>query len=393
MNSHHPVVSVVIPTRNRERYLRQAIESVLAQSYPDFEIIVIDDGSTDGTPNLARSFDNPRVRFISQMTAGPSEARNRGMHEATGDYIAFLDDDDLFLPTKLELQVAYLEANAAADLVASGMQLINESGEIQRLWRTWQDQPELTLLGCLYSCPVLPSAVLIRKAVLSQLDQWFDPGLKRCVDKDFFLQVMLQGFRMTWLPEILSAYRIHGASLQRDAIACAQARIILLDKVFANSNLPANVSAEKLRIYGYTHMGSACHSYSAGEFKLAEQDLEQAWGYLAEVMGEDTTRTILNLIAGFARTFHVSDPTTYFNAVFDNLPSKFSWLAQHRDDALSTFYMGNVFKTHRNGGQVSLRDWTKGVLLGPHWLRNRGVWSILMRSALQFPRVERNHLS
>lgn len=383
MNSQHPVVSVVIPTRNRKMYLRQAIKSVLAQSYIEFEIIVIDDGSSDGTLNLARSFDDPRVRFISQMTAGPSEARNRGMRAANGDYIAFLDDDDLFLPRKLERQVAYLEANAAVDLVASGMQLINENGQNLQVWRTWQDQPELTLLNCLYSCPVLPSAVLLRKGALAQLDQWFDPGLRRCVDRDFFLQFMLEGFRMAWLPEILSAYRVHGTSLQRDAAACAYARVKVLDKVFANSNLPPKIGAERLRIYGYTHIGSACHSYSTGEIRLAKRDLVQAWEYLEEVRGEDTSRTILRLIAGFAGTFHVSDPTTYLNTVFDNLPSKLSWLAQYRDYALSIFYMGNVFTSHQNGGPVSLRDWTRGVILDPHWLRNRGVWSILIRSALQ----------
>ncbi|HUT35664.1 MAG TPA: glycosyltransferase [Planctomycetota bacterium] len=99
-----PRVSVVIPAFNAERYLRETLESVLAQTYRDFEVVVVDDGSSDGTAELAASFGEP-VRCIRQANAGPSAARNRGIREARGELIAFVDSDDLWLPEKLAEQV------------------------------------------------------------------------------------------------------------------------------------------------------------------------------------------------------------------------------------------------------------------------------------------------
>ena len=108
-----PKVSVIIPAYNRKLLVRRAIKSVLAQSFIDFEIIVVDDGSTDGTSLMAFS---PKVRYIRQNHLGAPAARNRGIREARGEYIAFLDSDDYFLPGKLEKQVAAMMKNPQAIL-------------------------------------------------------------------------------------------------------------------------------------------------------------------------------------------------------------------------------------------------------------------------------------
>jgi glycosyltransferase involved in cell wall biosynthesis len=103
-----PLVSVIIPTYNRAHVVPEAIESVLLQTYPHIEVIVVDDGSTDNTPECLQQFAS-RVRVITQANAGPAAARNRGIEVAKGELIAFLDSDDLWLPTKLERQVTLLE--------------------------------------------------------------------------------------------------------------------------------------------------------------------------------------------------------------------------------------------------------------------------------------------
>jgi len=168
MSQNEPLVSVVIPTYNRCGYLQQAIESVLSQSCGDFEVIVVDDGSTDETAQVIAKFSDERVRYLYQSNAGRSAARNWGMGAARGMYLAFLDDDDLYLPHKLASQVAFLESHPGVDLVGSGVRLIDEHGAVRGVWRTWQDQPSLTLRDCLYGCPLIPSAVLFRRRVLDR---------------------------------------------------------------------------------------------------------------------------------------------------------------------------------------------------------------------------------
>lgn len=114
-------VSVFIPTYNRVGYLEEAIESVLAQTYGDLEVVVVDDGSDDGTEELVRSYnetDRPgRVRYVGQPHLGIAAARNRAVREASGELIAWCDSDDLWEPTKLERQVAYLDAHPSCAIV------------------------------------------------------------------------------------------------------------------------------------------------------------------------------------------------------------------------------------------------------------------------------------
>src|SRR5713101_9096613 len=116
-------ISVLIPAYNAAPYLKEAIESALSQSYAPHEIIVVDDGSTDGTADIARSFGS-QVRLLQHANRGVAASRNRGIEEATGDWIALLDADDLFLPDKLLLQVRAVDHNPSALLVYTGMRLL-----------------------------------------------------------------------------------------------------------------------------------------------------------------------------------------------------------------------------------------------------------------------------
>src|ERR1700722_11062092 len=121
MMKPHLTVSCVIPVFNGERFLAEAIESVLAQSYETSEIIVVDDGSTDGTKTVAARFDQ-RVAYVEQSNAGPASARNHGIQRASGDFIAFLDSDDLWHPEKTAIQLAHFAAGAELVLCTAQMQ-------------------------------------------------------------------------------------------------------------------------------------------------------------------------------------------------------------------------------------------------------------------------------
>lgn len=124
-----PAVSVIIPTYNRASMLGEAIESVLDQTYSDFEIIVVDDGSTDDTQQVVKAFDDTRIRYVFQENRGRSNARNHALSLAQGRYIAFLDSDDLFVPTKLERQVAALDSEPRFGMVYSSAVCSDEQGK------------------------------------------------------------------------------------------------------------------------------------------------------------------------------------------------------------------------------------------------------------------------
>ena len=113
----HPKVSVIIPTYNRAEYLGEAIQSVFDQTFEDFEILIVDDGSTDDTQQLVLSFHDPRLRSFYQNNCGISAARNAAIRSADGEYIAFLDSDDVWLPELLESQVAVLDRRPEIGLV------------------------------------------------------------------------------------------------------------------------------------------------------------------------------------------------------------------------------------------------------------------------------------
>ncbi|MBD0341043.1 MAG: glycosyltransferase family 2 protein, partial [Microcoleus sp. Co-bin12] len=157
-----PLVSVIIPVYNGSRYIVQAVESALAQTFTNLEIIVVDDGSTDSTHQVLQPYLD-RIRYIYQENQGAAIARNRACHLAKGEFLAFLDADDYFLPSKLEKQVACFEADPALDMVQTGWLMVDGTGREISAVEPWQQAPKLDLESfILYKC-VRPSAMLLRR--------------------------------------------------------------------------------------------------------------------------------------------------------------------------------------------------------------------------------------
>lgn len=375
------LVSVIIPTYNRSEYLQEAISSVLNQTYRDFEIIIVDDGSSDNTAKVVRKIHDPRLRYLFQANAGRSHARNRGMDIAQGKYIAFLDDDDLFLPDKLINQVTFLEAHPGVDLVASGAEIIDKDSNQLSILRPWETQPYLTMLNCLYACPILPSSVLFRRRVINHLDHWFDPTLNLSEDKDFFIRLFYAGCNMSWLPKILSVYRIHPTNSQRDGANYSQDRLKFLNKFFSLSSLPPEIQEERKNLFTHYHLLGACHAYATGQVTEAQEDLGQAFRIDPKLANGEFPEFITQVVS-FADTYHVENPKEYIDFVFEHLPEALSLIDRSRMRAHSAYHFKQVFEASSMGGKPSFRDWLYGIWYDPNWLRNRGVWSILVRNIL-----------
>ncbi len=200
-----PLVSVVIPVFNGERFLREAVQSVLTQNYAPMEIIIVDDGSTDGTAIIARSFPET-VRYLVQANKGPAAARNRGIEHAQGSLIAFADADDLWPATKLELQLPYLIKEPTIEIVMGRIQQVLLSKSIT-------GQTQANEIGEPVFSVNLGSAV-IRRSVFERVGL-FDETMRYSEDVDWFMRAREGGVRIKTIDTVTVFYRQHEQNMTR----------------------------------------------------------------------------------------------------------------------------------------------------------------------------------
>jgi glycosyltransferase involved in cell wall biosynthesis len=198
-----PLVSVVVPTLNAARYLREGLDSVAAQTYPNWEVVLVDGGSEDETLAIAAGYE--RVRVLRQQSTGLAGAWNEGIEAARGGFVAFLDSDDLWEPEKLDRQVAALEADPAVDGAVSLVQFVLEPG--------YAMPPELRpeLFESPHPAPV-PSALLARGEVFDRVGL-FDTRWETASDVDWFARAGAAGVRIDAVPELLVRKRFHDSNL------------------------------------------------------------------------------------------------------------------------------------------------------------------------------------
>jgi glycosyltransferase involved in cell wall biosynthesis len=214
-----PLVSVVIPAFNAERFLGEAIESVRAQTYAPLETIVVDDGSTDGTAVVASAFSE--VTVIEQANAGPSAARNRGFAASRGEFIAFQDADDLMTADKLEVQAGLLIDRAEVGCVLAEQELLVEPGTEMPFWiegskvQTVMPPRPPELEG---EPLVHPMSLVVRREVF-ELVGGFDESMRTAEDLDWMLRASEEGVEIARLPDVLMRRRVHPDSLTQDAEA------------------------------------------------------------------------------------------------------------------------------------------------------------------------------
>lgn len=269
-----PRISVIIPVYNGASYIEDTVNSVLAQTYTDLELIVVDDGSTDGTAELLRPF-RGQLRLIRQSNQGVSAARNNGLRLALGQFILFLDADDLLKPNKLAQQAALLEADHLLGAVHSGWRLVDEYGRSLRPVRPWQQVPELDLPGWLQWKPVFLGAMLFRRSWLNQIDG-FRTDLRQAEDTDFLLRLSLAGCPMRWLKRITIDYRQHGAGVTNNGRRQAKDMRTVLDDFFSNEALPTSIKAMAPEVRHYTQVWLVWQLYRTGYLEEIVPALQQA---------------------------------------------------------------------------------------------------------------------
>ena len=202
-------ITALIPTYNCERYICDAIDSVLAQTYPVHEVIVVDDGSADKTESVLARY-GTRIKYIRQANAGPPAARNTGIARATGDFIALLDSDDMWLPEKLERQVKYLEKHVECGLVYTDMKTFDDTGIIEESVKVTRNLtlPSGHIFPQVFAETLFQtSAVLIRKTCVDAVGT-FDASLRMGDDYELFMRIA-RHYELGYVDQPLVLYRQH----------------------------------------------------------------------------------------------------------------------------------------------------------------------------------------
>jgi glycosyltransferase involved in cell wall biosynthesis len=242
-------VSVIIPSFNSMAYLPDTLSSVLEQTFTDFEVLIIDDGSSDNIVQWASEITDPRVKLISQKNQGASAARNTGITQSQAEYIAFLDADDLWAPTKLEKQVRYLDDNPSIGVVHAWMFFVDKDGNStgrvipsSSEGMIWKQLLEKNTIACL--------TVMVRRCCFDKAGL-FDCSLRSVEDWDMWIRIAIH-YPFAVIEEPLAYYRQRPNSKSRNCQAAEKAFHAVIEKAFEHVSL--EVLPLKDRSYGHANL-------------------------------------------------------------------------------------------------------------------------------------------
>lgn len=212
-----PAVSVIMNCFNGAKYLKEAIDSIYAQTYKDWEIIFWDNASTDNSSDIAKSYDERLRYFGGEKTVPLYEARNYAVQQAKGKYIAFLDCDDMWLPRKLEWQVAEFETDEKVGLVHSNVEILEGYNNTRRGYNNTRRMSNMQPSGKVFRhmlrhYSINLQTVMISRAALYSLNEWFDGLMNHAGDTDLFLRIA-HDWNVKYLPLVTARYREHGENL------------------------------------------------------------------------------------------------------------------------------------------------------------------------------------
>ncbi len=316
-----PTVSVVIPMYNAAKYLRECVDSVLAQTYKDFEIIAIDDGSPDNCAEIIESYDDPRLRLVRQQNRGLAGARNTGIRQSRGRYVAFLDSDDSWHPEKLERHVGHLDHNKEIGVSYSASAFMDEDSNPLGLFQTPKTR-NVQAQDIFCRNPVgNGSAPVIRREVLDAIKfiraesghfghQYFDETFRQSEDVECWLRIALStDWKFAGLDAALTNYRVNGEGLS----ANWKNQLASWERSVSNNariNMDFVIKWENLaRAYQYRYL--ARRAVQSRDAKAAGELIKRALKSDVSILVREFGRTGATM--GCAVLLNIMRPTRYDN--------------------------------------------------------------------------------
>jgi len=275
MMNNIPKISVIIPTHNRQNFLSRAIESVFSQTFCDFEMLIIDDGSTDQTKEAVKKYivtQPDKIKYFYQDNKGPSAARNKGIQQASGEYVAFLDDDDEWLPDKLECQITGFSKNKNIGLAYTDYYIITEDLTAPHIHHCEEFNrakfEKMFYVKNLISTPT----IMARKECFEKLGL-FDEGLEVAEDWDMWLRLFKQ-YDFLHIPQPLVKVNVGSTSQSSDGDKNLANDLKFLDKIFSEPDVKNR--AFKTKAYSYRYYKAAIAYKENGNIEKAQAAILKA---------------------------------------------------------------------------------------------------------------------
>jgi glycosyltransferase involved in cell wall biosynthesis len=333
---NRPLFSIVIPAYNNAQFLPDAINSVLQQTYPHLELIVVDDASPDNAAEVIKSFSDPRVRYIKhEVNKGLSAARNTGISNATGDYIALLDGDDYFHPDKLRAHAEFLEKNPDVTVTYNARFELNHSSKtIRELWRP---PTSVGLADLVSGFPFGPSDMVVQRDLT--LQNMFDPYYVYVgEDLDFNCRLALAGAKFASVNRALNYRRYHSGRRISSIPYFVDSTFRAMKSAFADPRCPQEVLALQERAFASHYI-----LWSAIAFTQDDTALGQEY-CLAAIRGNPSflsgkPNQLLNTLISFSIVDENLDHEELLPRMLAQLPSEASGLAEQSDWAIGRGYL------------------------------------------------------
>lgn len=279
----HPLVSIATPAYNASRFIAEAIKSVQAQTFGDWELIVVNDGSIDNTAEIVQSFNDARIRLISQANQGRGPARARAMRMTRGEYIAFLDADDLWEPEMLEMCTSTFRTHPEAGLVHTNWRYLDEFGNESTKPSYWQPWRGDVLDRLILDLPFITSVVMTKRKILEKAGL-LEEDTQVIDDWDIWLSLALAGCRFECVDRPLAWYRRHSSNSTHNYEMFYRDQMRVLDNFYARPNVPAQVKALRDKAYARVHLNYAIGLLRAGFGERASIALQTAFSLDPELL-------------------------------------------------------------------------------------------------------------
>lgn len=306
-----PTVSVIMPVYNAEPFVAEAIESVLAQTFRGFELIIVDDGSTDGSSHICQGYTDGRIQFVSQKNRGIAGALNTGIQHARGQFVAFVSSKDRWLPEKLELHVAHLSANPHVGVTFAGSRFIDAEGKSMRILQ----RPKLRDISAVDIFCRNPvgnrSSAVIRRDELDRVAAphsadctrmcFFDESLEQSEDIEMWLRLALVGeAKFEGIPGILTEYRMENKGTSARVLRQYQSWEAVVERL--RELFPEFVARNETRAKAYQLRYLARRMIQLGDPGMAVAFLKESIKESKRPFIEEPTKSVVTYLAAFLGT-------------------------------------------------------------------------------------------